>query len=143
MIVIIRFKPENDLQILAVYSCFLFTGSLADGGMSEVLKDYDSVVTTLKQKHKNIDPFLLLKSSMLMRKYPNESIQRFWLEFSFKHEENEDQEVGRLQNYLGKMIASHGHGHYEVVLQTDLETVVSIARQHDIEWLGGEVYPNA
>lgn len=36
----------------------------------EVVKAYDDVVARLQEKHSNVDPFLLLKSSMLTRKYP-------------------------------------------------------------------------
>lgn len=38
----------------------------------EIVKVYDGVVAQLNEKHSNVDPFLMLKSSMLTRKYPEE-----------------------------------------------------------------------
>ncbi|AIC16769.1 hypothetical protein NVIE_2557 [Nitrososphaera viennensis EN76] len=42
---------------------------------------------------------------------------------------------------VGRFPNNHGHGHYQIDLQSDLETVMAIAADRDIKWLGGEVYP--
>lgn len=110
---------------------------------SEIVKDYDGVVALLKQKHRNVDPFLMLKSSMLTRKYPGEDKQRFWLDMYVKHGANEESLSREIQSMVDKIPSNHGHGHYEIVLQTDLDTVLTLARHPEIEWVGGEVYPNA
>lgn len=108
----------------------------------EVVKAYDGVVAQLQEKHRNVDPFLMLKSSMLTRKYPKEPKQRFWL--SFQCPEGAEEAVSnRIQHMVGIIPSSHGHGHYEIVLQTTLDTVLDIASLAGVEHMGGEVYPNA
>ncbi len=110
---------------------------------SEIVKDYDNVVALLEHRHRNVDPFLLLKSSMLARKYPGETAQRFWLSIHYKRGANEEELSRRLQSMVDKTPSNHGNGHYELVLQVNLDTVLAIASQPNIEWVGGEVYPNA
>lgn len=110
---------------------------------AEIASDYDNVVTVLGLRYRNIDPFLLLKSSMLARKYPGEVDQRFWLRMQYRQGVNEEELSRRLQSMLDKIPSGHGHGHYELVLQTNLDTVLAIAGQPGIEWIGGEVFPNA
>lgn len=109
---------------------------------TEIVKAYDGVVAQLQERHKNVDPFLMLKSSMLTRKYPKEPKQRFWL--SFQCQEGTDEAVSsRIQQMVGIIPSSHGHRHYDIVLQTTLDTVLAIASISGVEHVGGEVYPNA
>ena len=110
---------------------------------TEVVKAYDDVVARLQGKHQNVDPFLLLKSSMLTRKYPNEKKQRFWLSIQYQHEADEEAISRRIQHTVGLIPTSHGHGRYEIVLQTGLDTVLAIASLDGVESISGEVYPNA
>jgi hypothetical protein len=81
-----------------------------------VMNEYDNVVALLGQRHQNIDPFLLLKSSMLARKYPREKEQRFWLSIQYENGINEGELSRRLRSMVDKMPSGHGHGHYELVL---------------------------
>lgn len=110
---------------------------------TEVVKAYDEVVAQLQEKHRNVDPFLLLKSSMLMRKYPKEKKQRFWLSVQYQHETDEQAVSNRIQHLVGLIPTSHGHGRYEIVLQTGLDTVLAIASLDGVDSVAGEVYPNA
>lgn len=110
---------------------------------TEVVKAYDEVVAQLQEKHGNVDPFLLLKSSMLTRKYPKEKKQRFWLAIQYQHEADEEAVSRRIQHAVGLIPTSHGHGHYEIVLQTGLETVLAVASLAGVDSVAGEVYPNA
>lgn len=109
---------------------------------SQVIKDYDSMVASLKEKHRNIDPFLIIKSSMLLRKYPREQNQKFFLELFYRQDINQDEKARQIYHLVRKLPSNHGHGHYQIDLQTDLDTVLTIAADRDIEWVGGEVYPN-
>lgn len=109
---------------------------------SQVMKDYDSMVASLKEKCRNIDPFLIIKSSMLARKYPRERDQKFFLELFYRQDINGEEKARQMYQLVGKLPSSHGNGHYQIDLQTDLDTVLTIAADNDIEWVGAEVYPN-
>ncbi|MEM2141516.1 MAG: hypothetical protein QXJ74_02125 [Nitrososphaera sp.] len=109
----------------------------------EVVKAYDEVVAQLQERHRNVDPFLLLKSSMLTRKYPQEKKQRFWLSVQYQHDASEEEVSRRIQHMVGLIPVSHGHGRYEIVLQTGLDTVLAMASLDGIDTVAGEVYPNA
>ncbi len=108
----------------------------------EIVKTYDSAVAQLQEKHRNVDPFLLLKSSMLARKYPSEKKQKFWLDVQLRHGADEEAFSRKTQHMVGLVPASHGHGNYHLTLQVSLDTVLAIADVPDLEWVGGEVYPN-
>jgi hypothetical protein len=109
---------------------------------AQISRDYDEVVALLGKRHANVDPFLILKSSWLGRKNPAEKVQRFWLDIHYMPDVDEEYVTRTIQSMVDKMPTSHGHRHYDLVLQTDLDTVLAIARQQGIEWVGGEVYPN-
>ena len=96
----------------------------------------------MKEKCKNVDPFLIVKSSMLTRKYPREQNQRFFLEISYRQDINGDEKARQMYQLVGKLPSGHGKGHYQIDLQTDLDTVLTIAADRDVEWVGGEVFPN-
>jgi len=49
-----------------------------------ISREYDGLVATLPGSHPKIDPFLLIKSAMLSRKYLKEKEHRFWLEVYLK-----------------------------------------------------------
>lgn len=131
------------MQRITVQSYFLITCYLANRNMStEVVRAYDEAVAQLQEKHGNVDPFLLLKSSMLTRKYSNEKKQRFWLSIQYLHGANEEEVSRRIQHMVGLIPVSHGHSRYEIVLQTGLDTVLAVATLDGVESVAGEVYPN-
>ncbi|HEX2614335.1 MAG TPA: hypothetical protein VHL10_02500, partial [Nitrososphaera sp.] len=47
-------------------------------------KEYESIVGNLASQHPILDPYLLIKSAMLRKKYPLESKQHFWLDLYCK-----------------------------------------------------------
>jgi hypothetical protein len=100
------------------------------------------MVASLEEKQGNVDPFLIIKSSMLSRKYPNERHQKFFLELFYQKNVDEEEKSRQIYRLVRKLPSNHGHGHYQIDLQTDLETVLAIAADRDIEWISGEVYPN-
>ncbi|MEO9294294.1 MAG: hypothetical protein ABI347_01695 [Nitrososphaera sp.] len=107
---------------------------------STVMPYYDSMVDSLKEKFGNVEPFLIIKSSMLAKKYPGERSQKFYLEL-FYRQESDGEKAKRIYELVGKLPSSHGKGHYQIDLQTDLDTVLVIAGDRDLEWVDGEVYP--
>lgn len=79
---------------------------------------------------------------MLSRKYPNERHQKFFLELFYRKDINDEEKARQIYHLVRKLPSNHGHGHYQIDLQTDLDTVFAIAADRDIERVGGEVYPN-
>ncbi|UVS68677.1 hypothetical protein [Nitrososphaera viennensis] len=75
------------------------------------------------------------------KKIPRERKQRFFLEIHYIQGINKDGKSKQMHYLVGRFPNNHGHGHYQIDLQSDLETVMAIAADRDIKWLGGEVYP--
>jgi hypothetical protein len=104
-------------------------------------KLYDGIVAELKATYKNMEPFLLIKSSMLKRKYPTETKQKFWLDIYYKAGTDIKGKSEGVYNKVGKLLSYHGHNQFVLDIQADLETVLQLAQDPDIERIEGEVYP--
>lgn len=109
---------------------------------STVMPYYDTMVDSLKEKFGNVEPFLLIKSSMLARKYPTERSQKFYLELFYRQGMDGGEKARQIYELVGKLPSSHGDGHFQIDLQIDIDTVLVIANDRDLEWIGGEVYPS-
>ncbi len=103
--------------------------------------EYNSIVTELSGQYENIDPFLLIKSAMLRRKYPAENKQHFWFELQYRDGINTDLKSAHIFNQVGKLPAYHGHNHFVLDIPANLDTLLSIASDGDIEYVSGEVFP--
>ena len=106
-----------------------------------VRKDYNALVAILTGRYPNIDPFLVIKSAMLTRKYPNEKEQRFWLEVTLKQGVDPDKKRDEIYSEIGIYGTGLGHNHFQVSLQSDLDTILKLANDKDIEKIEGEVFP--
>ena len=104
-------------------------------------KEYDSIVAELATKYHNIDPFLLIKSAMLRRKYPSEDKQHFWLDLYYTEEADSDEKSAKILREIGKIPAYHGHNHFVIDLQRNLNTVLSIASDPELRRVTGDVVP--
>ena len=104
-------------------------------------KEYSTIVTELVAQHPNIEPFLLIKSAMLRQKYPSENKQHFWLELHYREGINVDAKSANIFKQVGRLPLYHGHYHFVLDIQVNLDTLLSIASDGDIEWIAGEVFP--
>ena len=109
---------------------------------STVMTYYDNMIDSLKEKFGNVEPFLIVKSSMLAKKYPDERSQKFYLELFYRQGRDGSEKARQIYELVGKLPSNHGSGHYQIDLQTDIDTVLRIAGDRDLEWVGGEVYPS-
>lgn len=104
-------------------------------------KEYNNIVTELSSQYENIDPFLLIKSAMLRRKYPSENKQHFWFELQFRDGTDLDSKSAHIFRQVGKLPAYHGHNHFVLDIPANLDTLLSIASDSDLEYVSGEVFP--
>jgi hypothetical protein len=104
-------------------------------------KEYSTIVTGLAAQHRNIEPFMLIKSAMLRQKYPSESKQHFWLRLYYKEGIDVDEKSARIFKQVGRLPSYHGHYHFVLDIQANLDTLLSIASDDDIERIAGEVFP--
>lgn len=104
-------------------------------------REYSTIVTDLTAQHRNIEPFLLIKSAMLRQKYPSENKQHFWLELYYKEGVNIDAKSASIFRQVGRLPLYHGHNHFVLDIQANLDTLLSIASDDDIERIAGEVFP--
>jgi hypothetical protein len=104
-------------------------------------KEYSSVVADLAAQYRNIEPFLLIKSAMLRQKYPSENKQHFWLELYYGEGVDVNAKGEGIFRQVGRLPAYHGHYHFVLDIQANLDTLLSIASDDDIERIAGEVFP--
>jgi hypothetical protein len=104
-------------------------------------KEYNTIATELAAQHRNIEPFLLIKSAMLRQKYPSESKQHFWLELFYREGVDVEAKKAGILNQVGRLPAYHGHYHFVLDIQATLDTLLSIASDDDIERISGDVFP--
>jgi hypothetical protein len=104
-------------------------------------KEYSSIVTDLTAQHRNIEPFLLIKSAMLRQKYPSENKQHFWLELFYSEGVDVDTKRAGIFKQVGKLPAYHGQYHFVLDIQATLDTLLSIASDDDAERISGDVFP--
>jgi hypothetical protein len=104
-------------------------------------KEYKTIATDLAAQHKNIEPFLLIKSAMLRQKYPSENKQHFWLELFYREGVDVDVKKASIFKQVGRLPLYHGHYHFVLDIQASLDTLLSIASDGDIERISGEVFP--
>jgi hypothetical protein len=110
--------------------------------LSEIVdRDYHAMVSNLRTEYQNIDPYLLVKSAMLRKKYPKESKQMFWLDIHFKEHIDEQSKSHSIYQQVGRLPTNHGHGHFVIDLQADLDTILLLGKDPDVERIVGEVYP--
>ena len=103
--------------------------------------EYGKIVQDLQSAQQNIEPFLLIKSAMLRKKYPLEKNQHFWLDLYYKRGVDPDAKAEKLFHKVGRLAAYHGHGHFLLDLQGGLDTLLEIASDGDLERVTGEVFP--
>lgn len=110
---------------------------------SETLVDreYETIVEGLHRTYRNVDPYLLIKSAMLRKKYPNESKQHFWLDIYYKEGINHSNKGTLILSKVGRMLSYKGHNHYTIDIQAKLDTILLLASDTDIERIDGEVFP--
>jgi hypothetical protein len=104
-------------------------------------KLYEKIAAELKATYKNMEPFLLIKASMLKTKYPTETKQKFWLDIYYKAGTDIEGKSEGVYNMVGKLLSYHGHYQFVLDVQADLETILQLAQDPDIERIEGEVYP--
>ncbi|MEO9319781.1 MAG: hypothetical protein ABI361_03815 [Nitrososphaera sp.] len=109
----------------------------------EILREYDQLVRTLRDKAPSIDPLLLIRSSILSRKYPTEEKQSFYLELHLEKGVDADRKRSELFHRVGTYAANHGNNHLQMTVVTSLDTILSLAGDREIERIEGEVYPFA
>lgn len=106
-------------------------------------KEYATIFDGLNNTYYNIDPYLLIKSAMLRRKYPNENKQHFWLDIYYKEGDNNNTDNKGMKMYskTGRIPSHVTHNHYVLDIQANLDKVLSLASDSDIERIEGEVFP--
>jgi len=113
---------------------------MSNAGLVDV--EYDNIVREMASQHRNIEPYLLIKSAMLRKKYPSEiGHQHFWLELFYREGVDPTEKTNKVFTEVGRLPSYHGHGHFLLDIQADLETLLMIASDSDIERISGEVYP--
>lgn len=109
----------------------------------EIRREYDQLVRTLKDRAPTVDPLLLIRSSILSRKYPAENKQTFYLDLHLEKGVDADRKRTELFHRVGTHPANHGNNHLQMTVVADLDTVLSLASDREIERIEGEVYPFA
>lgn len=104
-------------------------------------KEYSTIVTDLAAQHRNIEPFLLIKSAMLRQKSPSENKQHFWLELHYREGVDVDAKSASIFRQVGRLPLYHGHYHFVLDIQAGLDILLSIASDDDIERIAGDVFP--
>ncbi len=104
-------------------------------------KGYNTLIADLAAQYRKIEPFLLIKSAMLRRKYPSENKQHFWLELYYKEGVDTNEKSAHIFEQVGRLPSYHGHYHFVLDIQAKLDTLLSIASDKDIERIAGDVYP--
>jgi hypothetical protein len=104
-------------------------------------KDYDGFVANLRSKFPNVEPFLLIKSMMLARKYPHEYNQSFYIDLYVRQGADPDRKRAEIFARTGIFAANHGHNHLSLSLNTTLDTILELASDPDIANIEGEVFP--
>jgi hypothetical protein len=104
-------------------------------------REYETIVDGLNRTYRNVDPYLLIKSAMLRKKYPGERKQHFWLDIYYKEDANHSNKGTLIFSKVGRLLSYHGHNHYTIDIQASLDTVLSLASDTDIERIDGEVFP--
>jgi len=107
----------------------------------EIKSEYDALVSALVSKHPNIDPFVLIKSAMLSRKYPQEEEQRFWLDVYLKEGVDPNKKRDEIYTEIGIFGTGLGPNHFQVSLQSTLDTILKLADDRDVAKVEGEVFP--
>jgi hypothetical protein len=107
----------------------------------EIGREYAALVASLTSRHPNIDPFLLIKSAMLNRKYPEDKEQRFWLEVYLKEGIDPDKKRDEIYSEIGVFGTGLGHNHFQVSLNAPLDTILRLANDVDVIRIEGEVFP--
>ena len=104
--------------------------------------EYEKMARQIQSHYPNIEPFLLAKSAMLRKRYPNEKKgQHFWLELHYKKDIDPGQKGSKLLRETGIPAAYHGDSHFALDIQTDLSTVLAISSDPDIVRITGDVFP--
>jgi len=104
-------------------------------------KEYSTIVTDLAAQHRNIEPFLLIKSAMLRQKYPSENKQHFWLELHYREGVDVDAKSASIFRQVGRLPLYHGRYHFVLDIPAGPDTLLSIASDDDIEWIAGDLFP--
>ncbi|HEX2556966.1 MAG TPA: hypothetical protein VHK86_01470 [Nitrososphaera sp.] len=104
-------------------------------------KEYESIVGNLASQHPILDPYLLIKSAMLRKKYPLESKQHFWLDLYCKEGAKTSEVGARIFSKVGRFPSYHGHNHFVLDIEAGLDTLLEIASNSDIDRIEGTVYP--
>jgi hypothetical protein len=107
----------------------------------EISKEYDALVASLTSRHPNIDPFLLIKTAMLSRKYAEDKEQRFWLEVYLKEGIDPDKKRDEIYNEIGVFGTGLGPNHFQVSLNATLDTILKLGNDKDVTKIEGEVFP--
>jgi hypothetical protein len=104
--------------------------------------EYDKMARELSSHYPNIEPFLLAKSAMLRKRYPDErGAQHFWIDVYYREGIDVGQKSARLWREAGVPPSYHGHFHFALDVQTDLDTVLAISSDRDIKSITGDVFP--
>lgn len=103
--------------------------------------EYEKVVQEMRSQHRNIEPFLLIKSAMLRKKYPLEDKQHFWLELFYRPGIDVTEKQEKIMREVGRLPGYHGHYHFLLDISADLDTLFMIASDNDLERIAGEVFP--
>lgn len=98
-------------------------------------------MSDLNSEYKNIDPFLLIKSAMLARKYPTEKKQHFWLELQYKENTNTDEKSAMIFSQVGRFPLYHGHFHFVIDFDATLDTLLALSDDSDLVRVSGDVFP--
>lgn len=129
----------------SAYALFKNKNSTIKNKMSSaatlVDKEYESIASNLASQHPVLDPYLLIKSAMLRKKYPLESKQHFWLDLYCKDGAKTSEVGNRIFGKVGRFPSYHGHNHFVLDIEAGLDALLAIASSSDIVHIGGDVYP--
>ena len=104
--------------------------------------EYEKMTQQMSAHFPNIEPFLLAKSAMLRKRDPGDrGRQHFWIDIRYKESVNDDEKGPKLRKEAGIPPAYHGHNHFVLDIQTDLERVLAISADPDIKMISGDVFP--
>lgn len=104
-------------------------------------REYNAITSGFATQYRNVDPFLLIKSAMLRKKYASEHKQHFWLELQYKEGVDVVEKSSRIYGIIGRFPSHHGYGHFLLDMQSNLETLLAIASDEDIVRITGDVVP--
>ena len=104
--------------------------------------EYEKMALQMTALYPNIDPFLLAKAAMLRKRNPTEkNRQHFWIDIHYNQGVNDNEKGPKLWKEAAIPPAYHGHNHFALDIQTDLEQILAISADRDIKMISGDVFP--